>query len=1123
MRPHRDKPILAHYTVLILIFALISACSSDDDDSSRVGSSPTPTTAPGDDDLSPGDDDLSPGDDDLSPGDDDLSPGDDDLSPGDDDTPATDADLDGYFPPGDCDDTDPLVNPGVEEVCGDGIDNNCDGWVDKGGKVVTWYPDQDGDGYGDDALAVPACAQPEKFILTGGDCDDTRSDVNPSAEEVCDDPATGAMDNDCDGEIDEGLINACGECGPLPEETCNHIDDDCNGLVDDIDLNGDGIFDCSDYDGDGVDSDDGDCDDSDATVYPGAEESCDGYDNDCDGQVDEEGAGCECVVEPVSGPYVSIPAVLADILEGTVSCTVIVVQPGTYRGTVDFTGIHGPLRVVAAEGPENTILTLADGESGSVIFFPDDDIQADVALVGFTITGGTGSGGGTCPAETCGGGIHIDGCAAPRLEGNRIVGNQADIGGGLFIGDCANPSAPGPNLADNRIGDEGVPNRALECHGGGVYIGAANVTLEADTDIRISFNTIGQDDGTCDQNDGRGVGLHVTGGTLTANRARLEVSSNHFATSIYNTSGGGAFLQDARLDLTGGTWVLEANRIDCGDNATCRGGGLFATGSDIDLDGTTLVVRANYSSDDGGGVYLSSNTLTLEGDATAVFDANEAGRSGGAFHVGAGGRAQLASVTFSDNIADLGGAAYNAGELAVEGASVEDNAAGSDGGGIVSVGLLDLGGSVFTGNSASGGGGAIHAGGTLRMSSCTFASNGAGIDGGAIEIAGNTNLEDLADLIFSQNTAAGNGGAVEAHASRLTLARSTFEDNEAGLDGGAIHGEGPLAVTSSLFRNNTAATSGGAIRMAPGSPGVTLDGVQFSSNVAGSSGGAISIDADLLELSFAVLDRNEAADCAATDILGGSSSIAFAHVYSNGATAGGNGAIVCLDGTEVDLHHVILADNATAGTSGGTLRVSATASRLEYLTLLRSGLADEAAADVRVEGSTATVSHDILVGSGAGIGLSAGAASTVDGCDLNDISGYGAAVSGLECTGFGTLTPPFVASSDDGNYCNEDLHLESIAEHPEYGAYGGPDGDWTLVPAECGGCETTELSRWYRDEDGDTYGDAASPVLACDRPPGYVSNGDDCDDHNMTIHPGASEVLRNGKDDDCDGVVDERN
>ncbi len=61
---------------------------------------------------------------------------------------------------------------------------------------------------------------------------------------------------------------------------------------------------------------------------------------------------------------------------------------------------------------------------------------------------------------------------------------------------------------------------------------------------------------------------------------------------------------------------------------------------------------------------------------------------------------------------------------------------------------------------------------------------------------------------------------------------------------------------------------------------------------------------------------------------------------------------------------------------------------------------------------------------------------------------------------------------------------------------------------------------WYADADGDGYGDPASPVEACDTPPGYVPSATDCDDADPDAYPSAAERC-NGEDDDCDGDVDE--
>ncbi len=69
--------------------------------------------------------------------------------------------------------------------------------------------------------------------------------------------------------------------------------------------------------------------------------------------------------------------------------------------------------------------------------------------------------------------------------------------------------------------------------------------------------------------------------------------------------------------------------------------------------------------------------------------------------------------------------------------------------------------------------------------------------------------------------------------------------------------------------------------------------------------------------------------------------------------------------------------------------------------------------------------------------------------------------------------------------------------------------------------EGLSLKPFYRDADGDSYGDKDAMVMACAPPVGYVDNALDCDPQRQTAHPGAPELC-NGLDDDCDMAVDEQ-
>ena len=99
----------------------------------------------------------------------------------------------------------PIVRPSTE-VC-DGRDNDCDGLTDEKLPVIRYYPDRDGDGYGDatdpgqEYCKEQKPLKPFPWVTNNLDCDDSRKAVNPKGIEQCD-----GLDNNCDGKVDDNPI-----------------------------------------------------------------------------------------------------------------------------------------------------------------------------------------------------------------------------------------------------------------------------------------------------------------------------------------------------------------------------------------------------------------------------------------------------------------------------------------------------------------------------------------------------------------------------------------------------------------------------------------------------------------------------------------------------------------------------------------------------------------------------------------------------------------------------------------------------------------------------------------------------------------------------------------------------
>ena len=365
-----------------------------------------------------------------------------------------------------------------------------------------------------------------------------------------------------------------------------------------------------------------------------------------------------------------------------------------------------------------------------------------------------------------------------------------------------------------------------------------------------------------------GDGACVTSaGTCTLRAAIQEANAHPGADAIHVPAGAYRIaipplnqndVTTGDLDITDSVTIGGA-----GAGTTIVDGGVPAPGSppqvpgldrvfEVAIDGGTvefagLTLSHGYAAEYGGAIANNSTaTITVSG---SVLSGNVAGKTGGAIDNHLGGAVHVWNSTVSGNFANESGSAINNnrdGALTVTDSIVSSNSA-------VTVGLDEaLAGAGAISNNAE-----LDASGTIEVTrSRVFANRAGGGRSGATISNDGTGTISVDQTTFSDNIATGDGGAIFNGAGEVTVSGSTFAENAA-RDGGAVYNDGRsggvVTVSDSSFSLNTASARGGAIASS-GTGFLTVRDGSFDRNGAGDWGGAVVNDdkgsATILNSSF---------------------------------------------------------------------------------------------------------------------------------------------------------------------------------------------------------------------------------------------------------------------------------
>ncbi len=463
----------------------------------------------------------------------------------------------------------------------------------------------------------------------------------------------------------------------------------------------------TDADGDRYTSEE-DCDDNAATANPGAVEVCDGLDNDCDGEVDEDvvelqytdadgdtygdpNSPVETCGESIAGvvhndadcddtnaavnPMGNEDEVICDGLDNDCDGTadggfrvpadyalpsyavgaardgdIVCVSPGTYVDNVDFGG--DDVTLLGTGGAEATILQGVPGE-GPVVSF-DTRESAAAVIQGFTITGGD---------DPVGAGVYIRG-ADPTLLDLIITDNACGATDTSCYGVGIYAEESSFTLSNSVVsGNEAYSTNPYYPYdyGAGIALVRGTPTL---TDVAISDNTINFP-GNAYYGGGYGAGMYVSSSDPDVERVVISGNIIRHNGTTYG-QGGGLFVYASR------GWFQNVTVVDNASLATyAYGAGIF-----VDSYNTTTMVNlvsannvtggGDTTNAYGSGLFVAYSTLYLENaDIVGNLATGSAFSGGGGFYGYYYSNASFDNVSVADNEALSAGVA-NGGAMAYD-------------------------------------------------------------------------------------------------------------------------------------------------------------------------------------------------------------------------------------------------------------------------------------------------------------------------------------------------------------------------------------------------------------------------------------------------------------------------